>query len=146
MLRLPRLHLCVHCDVIVTQSCSTLCSHWTVALQGSSVHGILQQEYWSGLPFPSPRDLPDPWIKPMFPTLQTDSWPSEPPGKPIHVSILCQNLFPFRLLHDEEQSSLCYTVSPSWLSILRQWHPTPVLLPGKSHGRRSLVGCSLWGR
>ena len=28
----------------------------------------------------------------------------------------------------------------------RQWHPTPVLLPGKSHGRRSLVGCSLWGR
>ena len=28
----------------------------------------------------------------------------------------------------------------------RQWQPTPVLLPGKSHGRRSLVGCSLWGR
>ena len=28
----------------------------------------------------------------------------------------------------------------------RQWHPTPVLLPGKSHGQRSLVGCSLWGR
>ena len=28
----------------------------------------------------------------------------------------------------------------------RQWHPTPVLLPGKFHGRRSLVGCSLWGR
>ena len=33
--------------------------------------------------------------------------------------------------------------SPAWR---RQWHPTPVLLPGKSHGRRSLVGCSLWGR
>ena len=31
-----------------------------------------------------------------------------------------------------------------WL--LKQWHPTPVLLPGKSHGWRSLVGCSLWGR
>ena len=30
--------------------------------------------------------------------------------------------------------------------MLRQWHPTPVLLPGKSHGRRSLVGCSPWGR
>ena len=28
----------------------------------------------------------------------------------------------------------------------RQWHPTPVFLPGKSHGRRSLVGCSPWGR
>ena len=34
-------------------------------------------------------------------------------------------------------------MSPYWR---RQWHPTPVLLPGKSHGRRSLVGCSLWGR
>ena len=32
------------------------------------------------------------------------------------------------------------------LSRRRQWHPTPVLLPGKSHGRRSLVGCSPWGR
>ena len=32
------------------------------------------------------------------------------------------------------------------ISWRRQWHPTPVLLPGKSHGRRSLVGCSLWGR
>ena len=34
----------------------------------------------------------------------------------------------------------------SWLLWRRQWHPTPVLLPGKSHGRRSLVGCSPWGR
>ena len=33
-----------------------------------------------------------------------------------------------------------------WSSWRRQWHPTPVLLPGKSHGRRSLVGCRLWGR
>ena len=36
---------------------------------------------------------------------------------------------------------------PSWLiKLFQQWHPTPVLLPGKSHGRRSLVGCSPWGR
>ena len=34
----------------------------------------------------------------------------------------------------------------SRVSRVRQWHPTPVLLPGKSHGRRSLVGCSPWGR
>ena len=33
----------------------------------------------------------------------------------------------------------------SWVSWRRQWHPTPVLLPGKFHGRRSLVGCSPWG-
>ena len=38
----------------------------------------------------------------------------------------------------------CFCLSPwPWR---RQWHPTPVLLPGKSHGQRSLVGCSLWGR
>ena len=43
------------------------------------------QEYWSGLPFPSPRDLPDPGIEPRSPTLQADSLPSEPPGKPIKL-------------------------------------------------------------
>ena len=41
-----------------------------------------RQEYWSGLPFPSPRDLPDPGIKPGSPALQADALPSEPPGKP----------------------------------------------------------------
>ena len=44
---------------------------------GSSVHGILQQEYWSGLPFPSPGDLPGPGIEPGSTTLQADSLPSE---------------------------------------------------------------------
>ena len=44
-----------------------------------TVHGILHgQEYWSGLPFPSPRDLPDPGAEPGSPTLQADSSPSEP--------------------------------------------------------------------
>ena len=41
-----------------------------------------RQEYWSGLPFPSPGDLPNPGIKPRSPPLQADSSPSEPPGKP----------------------------------------------------------------
>ena len=41
-----------------------------------------RQEYWSGLQFPSPGDLPDPGIEPGSPTLQADSLPSEPPGKP----------------------------------------------------------------
>ena len=39
-----------------------------------------RQEYWSGLPFPSPGDLPNPGIKPRSPTLQADALPSEPPG------------------------------------------------------------------
>ena len=41
-----------------------------------------RQEYWSGLAFPSPGDLPDPGIAPGSPTLQADALPSEPPGKP----------------------------------------------------------------
>ena len=48
---------------------------------GSSVHVILQQEYWSGLPFPSPGDLPNPGIELRSPTLQVDSLPAEPQGK-----------------------------------------------------------------
>ena len=44
--------------------------------------GFPRQEYWSGLPFPCPGDLPDPGIKPGFPELQVDSLPSESPGKP----------------------------------------------------------------
>ena len=39
-----------------------------------------KQEYWSGLPFPSLGDLPDPGIEPWFPALQADSLPSDPPG------------------------------------------------------------------
>ena len=46
--------------------------------------GFSRQEYWSGLPFPSPGDLPDPGIKPRSPSLKADSLPSETPGKP-HV-------------------------------------------------------------
>ena len=43
--------------------------------------GFSRQEYWSGLPFPSPGDLPDPGIKPRSSALQADALPSEPPGK-----------------------------------------------------------------
>ena len=49
------------------------------------------QEYWSGLPFPSPQDLSDPGIEPESSTLQADSLPSEPPGKPQPGADLIQN-------------------------------------------------------
>ena len=55
---------------------------WTVAYQTPLSLGFSRQWYWSGLPFPSPGDLPDPGIKPGSPTLQADALPSEPPGKP----------------------------------------------------------------
>ena len=44
--------------------------------------GFSRQEYWSGLPFPSPGELPNPGIEPRSPALQVDSLLSEPPGKP----------------------------------------------------------------
>ena len=49
--------------------------------------GFSGQEYWSGLPFPSPGDLPDPGIKPGSPALQADSLPSEPTENPIYIYI-----------------------------------------------------------
>ena len=56
---------------------------WTVACQAALSVGIPRQEYWSGLPFPFPGDLPDRGIEPESPTLQADSLPTEPPGKPF---------------------------------------------------------------
>ena len=52
---------------------------WTVAHQARLSIGFSRQEYWSGLPFPSPGDLPDPGIEPRSPTLQAGALPSEPP-------------------------------------------------------------------
>ena len=56
---------------------------WTVAYQAPPSMGFSRQEYWSGLPFPSPEDLPDPGVKPRSPALQADALTSEPPGKPL---------------------------------------------------------------
>ena len=56
----------------------TVCS---VACQAPLSMEFSKQEYWSGQPFPSPGDLPDPGIEPRSPTLRADSLPSEPPGK-----------------------------------------------------------------
>ena len=55
---------------------------WTVAYQDPLSMGFSGQGCWSGLPFPSPGDLPDPEIEAGSPTLQADALPSEPPGKP----------------------------------------------------------------
>ena len=54
---------------------------WTVAYQAPPSMEFSRQEYWSGLPFPFPGDLPDPGIKPRSPFLQVDSLLPEPPGK-----------------------------------------------------------------
>ena len=87
---------------------------WTVTYQAPPFMGFSRQEYWSGLPFPSPGDLPDTGIEPWSPILQADALTSEPPGKSlteghlncfqfgtvlnmsdinIYVEVLCRNKF-----------------------------------------------------
>ena len=58
---------------------------WTIAYQAPPSMEFSRQEYWSGLPFPSLGDLPDPGIEPRSPALQADALLSEPPGKPVEL-------------------------------------------------------------
>ena len=54
---------------------------WAEAYQAPPFMEFSRQEYWSGLPFPSPGDLPDPWIEPTSPVLTGEFFTTEPPGK-----------------------------------------------------------------
>ena len=67
---------------------------WTAAYQAPPSMGFPRQEYWSGLPFPSPGDLPNPGIEPRSPALEADALTSEPPGKPKKEKSL-YHLLPF---------------------------------------------------
>ena len=93
---------------------------WTMACQLTLSMGFPRHEYWSELPFPSPGDLPAQGLYPCLLHWQADSLLLSLQGHP---------------------PCLLFVVK----SGRRQWHPTPVLLPGNSHGWRSLVGCSPWG-
>ena len=66
----------------VTQSCQLFATPWTTVSQAPLFMGFSWQEYWSGLPFPSPGDHPNSGIEPGSPALQEDALPSKPPGKP----------------------------------------------------------------
>ena len=70
----------------VIQSCLTLCDPMDCSPPGSSVHGILQARILEWVATPSPGDLPHPGMEPRPPTLQVDSLPSEPPGKPSYLT------------------------------------------------------------
>ena len=61
---------------------------------------FLRQEYWSGLPFPSPGECPNPGIEPMTPALQEDSLPSEPPGELLfYCSLMFQAFYEAFYIH-----------------------------------------------
>ena len=67
---------------LVAQSCLTLAIPWTVACQAPLSTEFSRQEYWSGLPFPNPGNLPDPGIESAPPTLAGGLFTTEPPGNP----------------------------------------------------------------
>ena len=63
---------------LVAKSCPTFMTQWTIACQALLSMGFSRQEYWSGLPFPSPGDLPNPGIEPGSSALEADTLTSEP--------------------------------------------------------------------
>ena len=74
-----------HIGGLVSKLYPTLATLWTVACQVPLFVGFSRQEYWSGLPFPSPGDLPDPGTEPGSPALQADSLPTELQEKPFFL-------------------------------------------------------------
>ena len=98
--------------------------------------GFVRQEYWSGLPFPSPGNLPDPGIEPRSLTLRADSLPSEPPLKPTKVKWALRvehssNRFSVFMKQNIREFSLCLCVFYS----LSLPHPPPCV---RMHGESSL--------
>ena len=74
--------LFISCEIKSFSRVRLFVTPWTVAYQAPPYMEFSRQEYWSGLPFPSPRELPNPGIEPRSPALHADALPSEPPGKP----------------------------------------------------------------
>ena len=107
-------------------------------------------EYWSGQPFPSPGDLPNPGIKPGSPTLQADSLPTELSGKPkVRECVSCSVVSHFLQPHGLQPARLlCLWDSPGKNTgvdchfLLQRIFPTQGLNPGLLHCRQILYGLS----
>ena len=119
------------------QSCPTLCDPMDCSLPGSSVPGFSRQEHWSGLPFPSPMHESEKW-----------KWSRSVVSDPQWS----HGLQPSRLLHPKEPTCQCkrhrrygFSACAGNIPWRRAWQPTPVFLPGESHGQRSMAGYSPWG-
>ena len=119
--------------VLVAQSYPTLCDP-----MDCTVHGILQARILAWFPFPFPEDLPNQGSKPRFPTLQADSLPSEPPGKPLKQAKIRLNsalsiiLFDFMVVYDKnlgfpggasDKEPACKCRRQMWIRSLGQEDP-----------------------
>ena len=74
-------------DGLVTKSCPTIAIPWTVVRQAPLSVEFSRPEYWSGWAFPSPGDLSNPGVEPRYTTLQANSLPAEPAGKPKNIGV-----------------------------------------------------------
>ena len=87
---------------------------WTVAYQAPPSMAFSRHEYWSGLPFPSPGDLPDPAIKPRSPVLEADTLTSETPGKTGSVTKSCPNLATLWTEEPDRLQSMGFSKQEYW--------------------------------
>ena len=86
--------MCVYvCVRAVFSHVQLFVTPWTIAYQPPPFMEFSRQEYWNGLPFPSPGDLPNLGIAPGSPALQADSLPSEPPGEPTEAQPLTPSTY-----------------------------------------------------
>ena len=122
--------------------CMVLLSHvrlfvtpWAVAHQAPPSMGFSRQEYWSGLPFPSSEDLPNPEIEPRSPSLQADALTSEPPVK-TRLCLVCKksaNCLPKWLHHFVSPANywdlFCSTTLPAFgdVSVPNFGHPNSIV-------------------
>ena len=112
---------------------------WTVAHQAPLSVGFSRQEYWSGQPFPSLGHLPNPGIKPGSPTLQVDSFPSGPTGKPIKNTLI----LPVRLCSSSQNSENINHQEETWLTERKLRHSSCRAVRQRCRGRTRGKAASL---
>ena len=133
---------CIHTHAwMLSLSCVQLfVTPWTVAHQAPLSLEFSRQGYWNRLPFPLPGDRPNP---------ETESTCLAPLALAGRFFINCATWEAIYIQWTGKKKKINFSNKSEikvTLSRRRQWHPTPVLLPGKFQGQRSLVGCSPWGR
>ena len=120
------------------QSCPTLCSPMDCSLPGSSVHGIFQEEYWSGLPFPPLKNLPNPGIKPtslVSPALAGGFFTTSASWEALNYDSLKGK---YAIINTKWMSAahfwstLCFSFHCNWIQFSISWHFFKIYLLGYS--------------
>ena len=107
------------CCCLVTKSCLILCDLWTIACQAPLSLGFPRQDYWSGLPFPSPGHLPDPGIIPASPALAGGVFTTEPPGKPKYTIEI--HKYKVNLILAESTKCEINRIKSRWGTVIKQY-------------------------